>query len=166
MEDQSHDDTLPCMTEPFPSFYDTDSSPYSTGSPSENSSTNDRRTVESESPPDLRQAPCRGRASGCFYPQDGQPHCHLRCPPRTCRQCQRVLDEKWVETGGWLEDCVSIPAGEDEERSGRGTPTPLLFKVIAAGAFAALSVGSLCCVWQARTDWGLLQEWAAAWAQL
>ncbi|POS74294.1 hypothetical protein DHEL01_v207316 [Diaporthe helianthi] len=190
MEDQDHDDTSsPCKTEPFPSFFgdsDGDSSqpPTRIHSESSSSSTNDQRrtttttttttTIGSESPPpDPVEIPytCHGRASGCCYPEDGQPHCHLRCSPRACKQCREVLDADWFETGRWLEDCVSIPEG-DEERAGGGgggvcgIPVRLVLKAIAAGAFAASSVGILCCVWQARNNWGLIREWAATWAQL
>lgn len=166
MDDQNDDDTSAWKTEPFPLFFESSSSQSPISSQSEESSTNNQRSFGSESPPDLLRTPCRGRASGCHYPENDQPHCHLRCSPRACKQCREVLDADWVEKGRWLEDCVSIPEGEEEWPGCRGTTMGLVFKVIAAGVFAASLIWVLCCVWQARTNWALLQEWAATWAQL
>lgn len=134
---------------------------------SEKPSTNDQNTSGSESPPDPIDNVCNGLSSGCYYFEHDQPHCHLRCSPRACTQCREVLDPDWVEKGRWLEDCISSPE-EDEQRSGdNGIPTRTGFKkVLTIGAFAASAIGFLYCAWQARASWGLLQQWAATWAQL
>ncbi|KAG8165947.1 hypothetical protein KVR01_004499 [Diaporthe batatas] len=153
MMDQNHDDTSAWKTEPFPSFYassDSSQSPTSTSSRSEKSPTNNHKTLGSESPPDLVPTRCRGRASGCHYPEDGQPHCHLRCSPRACKQCREVLDADCIDKGR--------RRGAAPRRQGR--PVRRVLKVVGVGALV------LWCMRDARADWALFKEWAAGWAQL
>lgn len=167
MEGQVKEDSSAPKVGSFSSFYSWTSSRTTspTDSQSEKISINNHSSLGSESPPDSVDNICSGLSSGCCL--HDQPHCHLRCSPRACRQCREVLDTDWIEKGRWLEDCISLEE-EDEQRRGdkRNTTRPGLKKVLTIAAFAASGAGFLYYAWHARSSWGLLQQWAAPWAQL
>jgi hypothetical protein len=124
----------------------------STDSQSENPSTNDQNTSGAESPPEPVANLCNGPSAGCFIEK---PHCHLRCPPRACKQCREVLDPNWMNKGGWLEHCISLPEGDEQRSGGEDIPArPGFKKALTIGAFAVSVAGVLYCAWQARASSG------------
>lgn len=120
-------------------------------SSSENTSTHEKSSSASECPsPELINScaqSCNGLWNGCTYGEHHQPHCRLRCSPRSCRQCREVGDADWIQRGQWLEDCISW---DDEDGEGDLPPRRQgVSTVIAVSAFVVFSATIL--YWNYRT---------------
>lgn len=162
MEGQIRKDSSAPKAGFFHTFYSSASSRTTSpkDSQSEKTSIDNQSTSGSESPPDSVDNICSGLSSGCYL--HDQPHCHLRCSPRACKQCREVLDADWIEKGRWLEDCISSEEEDEQRRGDKGSTTgPGFKKVLTIAAFAAFVAGFLYYTWKARSNWGLFQEWAA-----
>ena len=146
MKAQSTEALLAWQAMHFPLFNSSTSSRTAspTDSQSEQTSSNEHSTTDSESPPPeaIEDTVCNGFSGNCLYGENDQPHCHLKCSPRSCKQCREVTDKEWIQEGRWLEDCISWDE-DDEQRhkekdlSGRQGVT----KVIAFGGLAVLMAG-------------------------
>lgn len=158
MESQIKEDSSAPKAGSFPAFFSWASSRTTspTDSQSEKTSINNQSTSGSESPPDSMGNVCNGLSSGCCL--HDQPHCHLRCSPRACKQCREVLDADWIEKGRWLEDCISLEEEDEQWHGAKHTTTrPGLKEVLTIAAFAASVAGFLYHMWKARSNWGLFQ---------
>lgn len=110
---------------------------------SEQTSKHENSSSELESPPPelLNHCSqfCVGLWNGCSYGEHHQLNCHLRCSPRSCKQCREVADADWIRRGQWLEDCVSWE--EEDEHELRETEREGAKKIIAISAIAILLAG-------------------------
>lgn len=126
-----------------------------TQSSSENTSTHEKSSSASECPsPELINScaqSCKGLWNGCAYGEHHQPHCRLRCSPRSCRQCREVGDADWIQRGQWLEDCVSWDDEDEHQRAERDLPPRRqgVSTVVAVSAFVVFSAAIL--YWNYRT---------------